>query len=148
MFSAHCQTAKRGKANHIQPNGVVRQALGVTQVVIKFLYKIRSKVVKRHIGITIFCKCKISKMFQKYFVFTACAIYPKSTINLFLIVGQELVIEFEKGYFSTFHTEKGVFKFSTVYSPLILQNFGIAFLNTRTNFVKFPVWVLCFSAFT
>jgi len=33
-------------------------------------------------------------------------------------------------------------------APLVLQDFGIAFLNTRTNFVKFAVCVLGFSAFT
>src|SRR5690606_3912428 len=106
------------------------------------------KVVKGHIGIAVFCKCKILKMFQKYFVFTACAIHSKSTINLFLIVGQELFIEFEKGQFSAFHSKNGIFKFSTVYSSLVFQDFGITFLDTRTNFVKFAVCVLGFSAFT
>jgi hypothetical protein len=85
-------------------------------------------------------------VFQKCFVLTACIIYPKSIIDLFLIVRKELFIEFEKGQLSAFHSEKGIFKFYTVYSPLILQNFGIALLDTQTDFIKFAVYLLDFSA--
>src|SRR5690606_14876160 len=54
MLSAHCQSAKRGKANHIQPNRVVSQTLVITQIVIKVLHKISRKVVKGYIGVTVF----------------------------------------------------------------------------------------------
>src|SRR5690606_11945549 len=98
-------------------------------------------------GITVFCKCKIPQMLYKRFVLPACSDNPKSAIDLFLIVGQELFVEFEKGQLSAFHTEKSIFKFRTVYRSLVFQDFGIALLDTQTYLVKFAVHLLGFPAF-